>query len=274
MVMPRGFDPTTPNIARMNDYLLGGKDNFAADRQAAEKALDLAPELLVLMREWRSFIRRVVRFLAQSGIRQFIDIGPGLPAEENVHEIAQATAPDARVVYVDSDPVVCSHAQALLADNQRTIAVRADVREPDEIITHPALHKLVDLDQPVAILLLAVLHSIPDDYIAERLISRLRRAMAPGSYLAIQHSVCDVRPEVTGSLASLYQDEKAIAGGQRARNTRTKAKIESFFNGLEVIDPGVVYLPMWRPEPDKVIANPESVWLVGGVGRKLAGNHH
>ncbi len=270
--MPHGFDPTTPNIARMNDYFLGGKDNFAADRQAAEKALDLAPELLVLMREWRSFIRRVVRFLAQSGIRQFIDIGTGLPAEENVHEIAQATAPDARVAYVDSDPVVCSHAQALLADDQRTIAIRADIREPAGLITHPALRKLIDLDQPVAILLLTVLHSIPDDEVAQRAVSQLREAMAPGSYLAIQHSVCDVRPEVTRSLASLYQDEKAIAGGRRASNTRTKAKIESFFRGLELVDPGVVYLPTWRPELSRMINNPESVWLVGGVGRKLARN--
>ncbi len=265
---PWGFDPTTPSIARMNDYFLGGKDNFAADRQAAEKALKLAPELLVLVREWRRFIRRVVRFLAQRGIRQFIDIGTGLPADENVHEIAQATAPDARVVYVDSDPVVCSHAQALLADNKRTIAIRADIREPYEIISHSALRKLIDLDQPVAILLLAVLHSIPDDHVVERAIVELRDAMAPGSYLAIQHAVSDICPEVTGTLASLYQDERAVAGRQRATNTRTKAKIESFFDGLDLVDPGVVYLPTWRPELGRAIDNPESVWLVGGVGRK------
>src|SRR5260370_30353169 len=121
--MSRGFDPTTPNIARMNDYLLGGKDNFAADRQTAEKALEVAPELLVLMREWRMFIRRVVRFLAESGIRQFIDVGTGLPAHENVHEIAQATAPCARVVYVDSDPVVSPPAKPLLPDNAQTTTI-------------------------------------------------------------------------------------------------------------------------------------------------------
>ena len=268
MVRSRGFDPTTPNIARMNDYLLGGKDNFAADRMTADKALEVAPELLVLMREWRSFIRRVVRFLAESGIRQFIDIGTGLPADENVHQIAQATARDSRVVYVDSDPVVCSHAQALLADNERTIAIRADIRDPDEILTDETLLKLIDLDQPVAILLFTVLHSIPDDDVVERVVGRLRSAIAPGSYLAIQHAVSDTRPEVTQSLTSLYQDEKAITGSRRARNTRTKAKIESFFDGLELVDPGVVYLPTWRPEPGTQVADPESVWLVGGVGRK------
>ncbi len=266
--MSRGFDPTTPNIARMNDYLLGGKDNFAADRQTAEKALEVAPELLVLMREWRMFIRRVVRFLAESGIRQFIDVGTGLPANENVHEIAQATAPCARVVYVDSDPVVCSHAQALLADNEQTIAIRADIREPGEIVGNQALCKLIDLDQPVAILLLTVLHQIPDDNVVRRAIANFRDAMTPGSYLAIQHAVCDSRPEVTESLTSLYQDEKAITGSRRARNTRTKAKIESFFDGLELVDPGVVYLPAWRPEPGSAVDDPESVWLVGGVGRK------
>ena len=266
------FDPTTPNLARMNDYLLGGKDNFAADRQTAEKALELAPELRVLMREWRRFIRRVVRFLADRGIRQFIDIGPGLPADENVHEIAQAKAPGARVAYVDSDPVVYSHAQALLADNRQTIAIRADIREPDEIIGHPELRKLIDLDQPVAILLLTVLQSIPDDEVVERVITELRDAMTPGSYLAIQHAVSDLCPEVTRALTSLYQDEKAITGTRRASNTRTKAKIESLFNGLELVDPGVAYLPTWRPEPGAAVDNPESVWLVGGVARKTDGH--
>jgi hypothetical protein len=206
--------------------------------------------------------------LAESGVRQFIDIGTGLPADENIHEIAQATAPDARVVYVDSDPVVCSHAQALLADNEQTISLRADVRTPDEVIGNSALRKLIDLDQPVAILLLTVLHSIPDDRVAERVITELRSAMSPGSYLAIQHAVSDTRPEITQRLTSLYQDEKAITGARRARNTRTKAKIESFFDGLELVDPGVVYLPTWRPEPGIPVANPESVWLVGGIGRK------
>ncbi len=252
----------------MNDYFLGGKDNFAADRQAADKALEVAPELLVLMREWRGFIRRVVRFLAEGGIRQFIDIGGGLPADENVHQIAQAIAPGVRVLYVDSDPVVVSHAQALLADNERTIAISADVREPDEIINHEALLKLIDLGQPVAVLLLTVLHSIPDDDVVERVIARLRSAILPGSYLAIQHAVCDTRPEVTESLTSLYQDEKAITGARRAHNTRSKAQIESLFSGLELVEPGVVYLPAWRPEPGTNITDPESVWLVGGVGRK------
>jgi S-adenosyl methyltransferase len=268
-MMHGGFDPSTPNVARMNDYLLGGKDNFAADREAAAKALELAPELLVLMREWRKFIRRVVRFLAESGVRQFIDIGTGLPAQENVHEIAQATAPGARVVYVDSDPVVCTHAQALLEDNKLTAGVQADIREPREIVNHPRLRTLIDIDQPVAILLLTVLHRIPDDDVAERVISELRAAMVPGSYLAIQHAVSDICPDVTKTLASFYQDERAITGRRRAQNTRTKAQVERFFDGLELVDPGVVYLPAWRPDPGETIEDPESIWLVGGVGRKI-----
>jgi len=267
MVMSGTFDPTTPNVARMNDYLLGGKDNFAADREAADEALELAPELVVLMGEWRRFIRRVVRFLAQSGIRQFIDIGGGLPAQENVHEIAQATAPGARVVYVDNDPLVCAHAQALLEDNKLTAGVRADIREPGEIMSHPRLRALIDIDQPVAILLLTVLHRITDDDVAERVIRELRAAMVPGSYLAIQHAVSDICPEVTKTLASLYQDKKAITGPRRAKNTRTKAQVERFFDGLELVDPGVVYLPDWRPDPG-VAMHSESIWLVGGVGRK------
>ncbi|MGE5286482.1 MAG: SAM-dependent methyltransferase [Micromonosporaceae bacterium] len=268
VVMSGGFDPTRPNVARMNDYLLGGKDNFAADRAAAEKALEVAPELLVLMREWRKFIRRVVRFLAESGIRQFLDIGTGLPADENIHEIAQATAPDARVAYVDDDPVASAHAQALLEDNELTIGVRADISEPREIMGHPRVRKLIDVDQPVAILLLTVLHRIPDDDVAERIVAEFKEAIVPGSYVAIQHAVSDIRPDVTKSLASLYQDKEAITGSRRARNTRTKAQIESLFDGLDVVEPGVVYIPNWRPDAGDMRANPESVWLVGGVGRK------
>ena len=179
---------------------------------------------------------------------------------------------DARVVYVDSDPVVCSHAQALLADNEQTIAIRADIRQPGEIIDNEALRKLIDLDQPVAILLLTVLHSIPDDHVAERVIAELRSAMTSGSYLAIQHAVSDTRPEVTQSLTSLYQDEKAITGSRRARNTRTKAKIESFFDGLELVDPGVVYLPTWRPEPGIPVAgsrSPSGSWAAWAARTEL-----
>jgi S-adenosyl methyltransferase len=263
-----GFDPTTPNVARMNDYLLGGKDNFAADRAAAEQALEVAPELLVLMREWRKFIRRVVRFLAESGITQFVDIGTGLPAKENVHEFAQAIEPRARVAYVDSDPVVSAHAQALLEDDELTVGVTADISEPWQIMSHPRVLKLINFDEPVAVLLLAVLHRIPEDYVAARMIAEFREALAPGSYIAIQHAVCDTRPEVTRTLASLYQDKKVITAARRAQNTRTKAQIERFFDGLDVVDPGVVYIPEWRPDPGEQAADPEAVWLVGGVGRK------
>src|ERR1044072_6210047 len=160
------FDPSTPNVARMYDYYLGGKDNFAADRDAAEMALTVAPELRVGARELRAFLRRSVRFLVHAGIRQFIDIGCGLPTQGNVHEIAQTAAPDSRVVYVDNDPVVTAHARALLEGNPLVAVVQADARDTDELIADKALTGLIDLSKPVAVLMVSLLHVISEDEVA------------------------------------------------------------------------------------------------------------
>ncbi|WP_345349999.1 SAM-dependent methyltransferase [Actinoallomurus liliacearum] len=262
-----GFDPTMPNEARIMDYMLGGKDNFAADRAAAERALTLAPELPMMARESRGFLNRAVRFMAAAGIRQFVDVGCGLPTQGSVHEAARATAPDARVVYVDHDPLVVNHAQALLPDSSRTAVIRADMRDPDELLAHPRLTELVDLTQPVGILLVGVLTVIPEDDVALRVVQGFRRAIASGSHVAITHPISDTRPEVTEKLAELYQDELIVRGSRR-RNVRTLADVEPYFEGLQIAEPGIVKVPAWRPDSGVPAVDPESFWAIAGVGRK------
>ena len=215
-IEPARFDPTVPNVARMYDYYLGGKDNFASDREAAERALGVAPELRTGAREVRRFVHRVVRHLVRAGIRQFIDVGCGLPTQGNVHEVAQAAAPDVRVAYVDNDPVVIAHARALLEPNPLTVVVNADVRDPDAILADPGLLRLIDLSQPVAVLMVALLHVIPDDELVHSIVTRFRDAMAPGSYLAIAEAVADLRPETTAKLAALYQQRTTVQGPYRS----------------------------------------------------------
>jgi SAM-dependent methyltransferase len=211
----------------------------------------------------------VVRYLAGAGIRQFIDIGCGLPTQGNVHEIAHAAAPDARVAYVDNDPVVISHARALLERDAHTVVVNADARDPDAILTDASLLRLIDLNQPVAIMMVAVLHVIPDDEVVHRIVARLREAMVPGSYLAISEAVADLRPETTARLAALYQQRTAVPGPHRT-NLRSKADVEVYFDGLELVPPGVVFIPQWRPDPSQPAEDgAENTWAVGGVARKV-----
>ncbi|MEU6415583.1 SAM-dependent methyltransferase [Microbispora sp. NPDC046933] len=266
-VEPVGFDPSVPNEARVYDYWLGGKDNFAADREAAEAALRIAPELPLMCREGRKFLRRAVRFLAGAGIRQFIDIGCGLPTQGNVHEIARECAPDARVVYVDKDPVVVNHGQALVEESERVVVIQGDVRDPDSILTHPRLRALVNLDEPVGILLVSVLAAINDDDLTRAITARLREAIVPGSYMVISHAISDLRPEVTGKLALLFANEWAAKDDGRLR-LPTRAEILPLFGDLDMVEPGVVQLPEWRPEPDELRPPKDTVWAVGGVGRK------
>jgi O-methyltransferase involved in polyketide biosynthesis len=263
-----GFTPGTPNEARVLDYLLGGKDNFAADREAADKAVELAPELPVLARESRKFLRRAIRFIANAGIRQFVDIGCGLPTQGNVHEIAQSVAPDARVLYVDLDPVVVSHARALLADEVQTSVIQADMRDPDQLFSDPGLKRLIDLGEPVGVLLVAVLTVIPEDELMMEIVARIKEIIAPGSWVAISHAISDPRPEVTRQLAALYQDRGIVSGSRRRLNLRTQAEIMPVFDGLEMAEPGIVRAPAWRPDPGEPTVDPELVWSIVGVGRK------
>jgi SAM-dependent methyltransferase len=248
--------------ARMYDYYLGGKDNFPADREAAEQALAASPAVRDMARQNRAFLQRVVRFLArEAGIRQFLDIGTGLPTQGNVHEIAQAIAPDARVVYVDNDPIVVVHSDALLAGHNTT-AMQADLREPDAILERPEVREAIDFDQPVAILVVAVLHFIQDAEDPVGIVARLRNAMAPGSYLAISHGTTDLPkadPKVAARVVSAYRRTSAPVV------LRTCAQIERFLDGFELVDPGLVQIQCWRP--DGPIGNvPGGIY--GAVGRR------
>lgn len=258
----RGVDTAMPNVARIYDVLLGGKDNYPADREAAEQLLRAAPDAAAAATENRAFLRRAVQFLAEdAGIRQFIDIGTGLPTQGNVHEVAQQFISDARVLYVDYDSVVIAHAQALLCDNATTVAINRDLREPDQILSHPALQALIDPDQPVAILLVAILHFITDDENPLGIVERLKEYMAPGSYLVISHVTADdVPPEVTERARRLYENSTAPV------ITRTQAEVTRFFDGLEVIPPGIVSGSSWRP--DWRTTSPGRTIFYAGAGRK------
>jgi trans-aconitate methyltransferase len=239
---PQPVDTAAPNADRIYDYLLGGSANVAADRAAAERLLSLIPDAATAVQQNRAFLRRVVQFLAREAqIRQFIDIGTGLPAEGNAHEVAQEILPDARVLYVDYDPVVIAHAQAMLADNATAVAINRDLRRPQEIIGHPALQALINLDQPVAVLLIAVMNFVtgPDDPYG--IVDRLKEVMAPGSYLAISHvSADEVSHELAGSVREIYH------GAAAPVVLRTRAEVTRFFDGLDVLPPGVVNGAAWR----------------------------
>jgi hypothetical protein len=263
---PHGIDITRPNVARIYDYLLGGKDNFSADREAAKQLIAASPDMAGIVRDNRSFIGRAVRYLAdEAGIRQFIDLGGGLPTQTNVHEMAQRVAPDARVVYIDNDPVVWSHGQALLAHGDQVAMVRADLREPAAVLRHPEVLALLDLAQPVAVVCASVLHFVADSEEPYRIIAEYRDSMAPGSYLAISHGTTATPEEdpndVAGSVTSVYRQASAQL------HLRTLAGIERFFHGFDLLDPGVVWINEWRPVPGLVSAGqPRS--LRGAVGRK------
>lgn len=259
---PSELDFTRPNVARMYDYYLGGKDNFAVDREAAEKAIAAAPVAAEMAVENRAFLGRAVRSLAESGIRQFIDIGTGLPTMGNVHEVAHQVAPEARVVYVDYDPVVVAHARALLMEHDRTTIIQADMREPEVILEHRDLRRLIDLGEPVAVLMVAVLHFVTEEEDPSRIVTRFRDAMAPGSHLVISHA-SDIRPEAM-RLVEAYRNARATAPVV----LRKRAQIESLFDGFELVEPGLVRLPEWRPDTPGNVRNPERIWILAGVGRK------
>jgi O-methyltransferase involved in polyketide biosynthesis len=262
---PNGIDISRPNVARIYDYLLGGKDNFTVDREAAKQLLAVSPDMAGIVRDNRSFIGRVVRHLAaETGIRQYLDLGGGLPTQTNVHEMAQRIAPDSRVVYVDIDPVVWSHGQALLAHGDQVAMVRADLREPDAVLGHPDLLALLDLTQPVAVVCASVLHFVPDEDDPYRIIAEYRDHLAPGSYLAISHGTTGTTEEhdtVVGGVTSVFRHASAQL------HVRSLAGIQRFFDGFDLIDPGVVWINEWRTGPDfRSAGQPRS--LRGGVGRK------
>lgn len=260
MADPLSVDTTTPNVARMYDYYLGGKDNFAVDREAAEQVLALVPGVRCAALEHRRFLRRAVRYLvAKARIDQFLDIGTGLPTRGNVHELAR----DARVVYVDYDPVVVCHGQALLTVQDRSIMVYGDLRTPVELLASPDLRAHLDLSRPVAITLLAVLHFIPDSADPVRVMATLRDAIAPGSYVVLSHVSGDFMPDKTAlkRLVSVYEQASERIW------PRTREQILSLFDGFAFVEPGLVPKHMWRPDIQHTRRSiPNVSW--GGVALK------
>ena len=264
------IDTSTPNVARVWDYQLGGKDNFEADRAAADAINEVcrrvgAPDGRAVARESRAFIGRAVRHLAlYEGIDQFVDLGSGLPTGGNVHEAAQQANRLARTVYVDFDPLVLVHGRALLADERKTIVIEGDVREPEAIFANPELMGLIDLRRPVAVLLVAMLHLIPDDETAVGIVARIRDAIAPGSFLALTHTTSQHRPDVAAALAAEFTRLNVTT----PLVPRDAQQIQRFFDGFEVVEPGLVSPPQWRPdEPAAPDAEPDSEWMYAGVGR-------
>jgi hypothetical protein len=257
------FDTSVPHIARVYDYWLGGKDNFAADRAAAEQVIATFPDILVSVRAQRAFLGRAVHYLVtEAGIRQFLDIGTGLPAAGNTHEVAQRAAPESRVVYVDNDPIVLAHARALLASGPQgaTAYIDADLRDAGEILAEAA--NVLDFGRPVAVLLLGVLHCIPDEGDPAALVAQVMAAVPPGSYLAIAHPASDV---ATGQMARSMGDYNKQATAPLT--ARSYAEVCGFFAGLDLVEPGVVQLHRWRAGTADVGQGRELA-NYGGVGRK------
>jgi hypothetical protein len=247
--VPPDVDVTVPSIARVYDYLLGGKDNFAVDRQVAEMALKIAPEGPVTSRANRDFLQRVVRHLTEEvGIRQFLDLGSGLPTQGNVHDIAQQIVPDAHVVYVDSDPIVLTHGRALLARDGTTAIVEADIRRPETILNHAEVRQLIDFDRPVGLLFLAILHHLNDHEDPGGVAARFIGAVPSGSHVAISHfhNPGAEHPQVAEQAAA---GEKLFNERLGTGRWRTREEILPYFDGLELLEPGLVPLPLWRPYP-------------------------
>jgi hypothetical protein len=260
------IDTTVPHPARRYNYWLGGKDHFAADRASGDAIAEAFPIVVRLARANRAFMRRGVRFLAESGVRQFLDVGTGLPAPDNTHQVAQRVAPESRVVYVDNDPIVMSHARALLQGDPRgrTAYLEADVRDTDAILRHRTLRDTLDLRQPVGLLLVAVLHFVPDDEVAGRAVRGLVDALPSGSFVMLSHGTMDFStPEGVAAYEKMY-----AARGTDVRS-RTRATLTEWFAGLEIVDPGFAPVCEWRPEDapaDRLVST--DLGIYGVVGRK------
>lgn len=261
--VPPSIDTSIAHPARMYDYYLGGKDNYPADRDAADKVLAVLPEGRDMAIANRAFLGRAVRYLAQTGIRQFLDIGTGIPGPGNTGQVVGTVTSEASVAYVDNDPIVLAHSRALLAghDPRRTAVVQADLRQPATILNHPDVRAVIDFDRPVAILLVAVVHFVKDGEDPAAIIDELKQAMAPGSYLAVSHGTGDFDSERARAAVRGYD------GATAPFVLRDRVQIQGFFDGLEMVPPGLVQLPWWRPDgqaPD----GSERIWLYGGIGRK------
>lgn len=260
----QGIDSARPNAARMYDYFLGGKDNYAIDRAAGDKVLAVLPEARTASWENRGFLQRAVRFLAMRGVRQFIDIGTGLPTRGHVHEVAQDEAPSSRVVYVDNDPVVLAHARALLQKpgGPNVSVVEGDLREPEKIFADPAVRAQIDFDRPVAVLVVAVLHFVSDAEDPHGVVDRIRAGLAPGSYLVLSHGTAESRPELVSPVTDVYQHVNSSIFA------RSRAEIAGMLDGFELVEPGLTYVRQWRAGSGVSDLDPEGSLSLAAVGRK------
>jgi hypothetical protein len=268
--VPRSPADKPATAARIYDYLLGGTHNFPADREVARKAVAELPFLPAGARANRAFLRRAVRHLSAEGVDQFLDIGSGIPTEGNVHEVAQQASPTARVVYVDTDPLAVAESLDILNGNERATAVRGDLRDPRAVLAHPELRRLLDLDRPVGLLLIAVLHFLQDDAVAQGVVAQLMRDLAPGSYLVASHIATESFPPGAGTSteAGRAYDRQTATGLPKLRN---RAEFARFFTGLDVVEPGIVWLPEWRADPGasgEFADQPRASGGWAGVGRK------
>ncbi|OAH14866.1 SAM-dependent methyltransferase [Streptomyces jeddahensis] len=261
---PQGIDISVPSVSRIYDYYLGGSHNFEVDREAARKAMEFMPGLPKIMQANRAFMRRAVRYAVEEGITQFLDIGSGIPTFGNVHEVAQSACPGARVVYVDHDPVAVAHSRAVLEGNEDAGVIAADLRKPQDILRSSEVERLLDLDRPVALLLVAVLHFLEDSDHPYEAVAELRDALAPGSLLIATHASYEGIPlpsEQAGGAVGVYKD---------IRNPlvmRSRDEIARFFEGFEMVEPGLVDMPHWRPETPPEDEDPYAFSGFACVGR-------
>ena len=258
--VPADVDLGKPNAARVYDYILGGANNFEVDREFAKRLMVSIPDIQALAQENRGFLRRVVTHLVERGVRQFIDLGSGIPTVGNTHEVAQRIDPGARVLYVDNETVAVAHSELILQDNPNAEILHEDVRDATSVLAHPLTRKVIDFDEPVAILMFAVLHFVPDEQDPYRLVARYREATVPGSCLAISHGTSDGRPEIHDALSQYQSTASPVYD-------RPKADVARFFDGYDLVPPGLVFTREWRPEIE--LAYRTSSPIYGAVGLRI-----
>ncbi|QUH01549.1 SAM-dependent methyltransferase [Saccharopolyspora erythraea] len=262
--LPKGVDLEVPSAARCYDYYLGGAHNFAVDRELARKVEAAVPNVRDFAQNNRAFLRRVVRHLLDKGVRQFLDIGSGIPTAGNVHEIAQQVDPGARVVYVDNEPVAVAHAETILDGNDNADVVHADAADISGVLDSPQVRRLLDFDQPVGVLMVALLHFVPDSRRPDEIIGAYHDRMAPGSYLGVSHASTDHHPESLRRIIDLYKNSSNPVV------SRTRQEVADLMSRFELVEPGVVYVPAWHPDTDEdVWDEPERSIVYGALGRKI-----
>ena len=261
---PEDVDTTIPSAARAYDYYLGGAHNFAVDRELAQNVASKVPHIKDIASANRAFLRRAVRYCVDQGIRQFLDIGSGIPTAGNVHEIAQDSAPGARVVYVDNEPVAVSHSKTILENNDDATILRGDLENPQALLDHPETRRLLDFDEPVALITVALFHFVPESARPPEIIRTFHERLAPGSHLCLSHLSADHHPDEINSLIHLYQ------GSSNPLIARPRQEVADLMADFELVEPGVAYVPEWHPDsPEDIGTDPTRSLVYGAVGHKV-----